>query len=107
MDKRLRLDFMTSAENTLHAEGESLAGILEKLSAIKSKHQLLCSELLTVGSAQKDTIDSISVNLANTMDLIQQFHHTTDVEVESLAASLHKPPHLQDFSVTEARTYQD
>lgn len=34
-----------------------------------------------MGLAQKDTIDSISVNLANTMDLIQQFHHTTDVEV--------------------------
>lgn len=61
---------------------ESLAGILEKLSAIKSKHQALCSDLVTVGLAQKDAVDSISINLGNTMDLIQQFHHTTDVEVQ-------------------------
>lgn len=71
---------LTACLSWLHFQ-ESLAGILEKLGAIKSKHQLLCSELVTVGLAQKDTINSISVNLANTMDLIQQFHHTTDVEV--------------------------
>lgn len=76
LDKKL-----TAWLSWLHFQ-ESLAGILEKLSTIKSKHQLLCSELVTVGLAQKDTIDSISINLANTMDLIQQFHHRTDVEVQ-------------------------
>lgn len=102
MDKRLRLDFMTSAENTLHAEGESLAGILEKLSAIRSKHQALCSELVTVGLAQKDTVDSISINLGSTVDLIQQFHHTTAVEVQSLTSSVLRPPHLRDSALAEA-----
>lgn len=58
-----------------------MAVILEKLNAIKTKHLALCSEVVEMSLAQKDTIDSIRISLASVMELIQHFHHTTEVEV--------------------------
>lgn len=60
---------------------DNMAVILEKLNAIKTKHLALCSEVVEMSLAQKDTIDSIRISLANVMELIQHFHHTTEVEV--------------------------
>nr|XP_046266032.1 spindle and kinetochore-associated protein 2 isoform X2 [Scatophagus argus] len=86
IDKRLKLDFINTAENG--CPEENLAIMLENLRVIKAKHTVLCSQVKEITAAQKESMDSIRNNLSSVMELIQHFQQSTDVEVEPLTESV-------------------
>uniref|UniRef100_A0A4W5RP66 Protein FAM33A n=1 Tax=Hucho hucho TaxID=62062 RepID=A0A4W5RP66_9TELE len=83
MEKRLRLEFLTSAPENLAAE-ENPVKLLENLSAIKVRHAALCTQVQEIAAEQRQSMDSIRAHLDTTVQLVQQLQQTADVEIPPL-----------------------
>uniref|UniRef100_A0A673WFH5 Protein FAM33A n=1 Tax=Salmo trutta TaxID=8032 RepID=A0A673WFH5_SALTR len=83
MEKRLRLEFLTSAPVNGKAE-ENPVKLLENLSAIKVRHAALCTQVQEIAAEQKQSMDSIQAHLDTTVQLVQQLQQTADVEIPPL-----------------------
>uniref|UniRef100_A0AAZ3QBK4 Protein FAM33A n=1 Tax=Oncorhynchus tshawytscha TaxID=74940 RepID=A0AAZ3QBK4_ONCTS len=83
MEKRLRLEFLTSAPENGAAE-ENPVKLLENLSAIKVRHAALCTQVQEIAAEQKQSMDSIRAHLDTTVQLVQQLQQTADVEIPPL-----------------------
>ncbi|KAM3842824.1 SKA complex subunit 2 [Diretmus argenteus] len=81
LEKRLKLDFVNSATENGSAAEENPVALLENLAAIKARHAALCSQVKELAAVQKESMDSIKTHLNSTMQLIQRFQQTADVEV--------------------------
>ncbi|CAK6977311.1 spindle and kinetochore-associated protein 2 isoform X2 [Scomber scombrus] len=104
IERRLKLDFINnSAENGCPTE-ENPAVMLENLRAIKAKHTALCSQLKDIAAAQKESMDSIRINLISVMGLIQHFQQTTDVEVQTLTESEHESTEFLGSAISQTTT---
>lgn len=56
--------------------------LLENLSAIKTRHAALCTQVQEISAEQKQSMDAIRVHLDTTVQLVQQLQQTADVEVD-------------------------
>ncbi|XP_071029265.1 SKA complex subunit 2 [Oncorhynchus clarkii lewisi] len=100
MEKRLRLDFLTNVPENSAAE-ENPVKLLENLSAIKTRHAALCTQVQEIAAEQKQSMDSIRVHLDTTVQLVQQLHQAADVELPTLTETEQESAEFLGLSVNQ------
>ncbi|XP_029546879.1 SKA complex subunit 2 [Salmo trutta] len=100
MEKRLRLDFLTNVPENSAAE-ENPVKLLENLSAIKTRHAALCTQVQEIAAEQKQSMDSIRVHLDTTVQLVQQLQQTADVELPTLTETEQESAEFLGLSVNQ------
>ncbi|CAB1316512.1 unnamed protein product [Coregonus sp. 'balchen'] len=100
MEKRLRLEFLTSAPENGAAE-ENPVKLLENLSAIKVRHAALCAQVQEIAAEQKQSMDSIRAHLDTTVQLVQQLQQTADVEIPPLTETEQESAEFLGLSVNQ------
>ncbi|CDR00243.1 unnamed protein product, partial [Oncorhynchus mykiss] len=100
MEKRLRLDFLTNVPENSAAE-ENPVKLLENLSAIKTRHAALCTQVQEIAAEQKQSMDSIRVHLDTTVQLVQQLQQAADVELPTLTETEQESAEFLGLSVNQ------
>ncbi|XP_035638020.1 spindle and kinetochore-associated protein 2 [Oncorhynchus keta] len=100
MEKRLRLDFLTNVPENSAAE-ENPVKLLENLSAIKTRHAALCTQVQEIAAEQKQSMDSIRVHLDTTVQLVRQLQQAADVELPTLTETEQESAEFLGLSVNQ------
>ncbi|XP_043997491.1 spindle and kinetochore-associated protein 2 isoform X1 [Gambusia affinis] len=87
IERRLKLDFINGASESVSFAKENVTGILENLKSIKAKHSLLRCQVSQITDAQKGSMELIKSRLGAAMELIKHCQQASHLEVESLAES--------------------
>ncbi|KAM4726190.1 SKA complex subunit 2 isoform 2-T2 [Anableps anableps] len=88
IERRLKLDFISSASENECSAKENVTVILNNLKSIKDKHSVLRSEVSKITDAQKESMVFIRNRLSRAMELIKLCHQASDLELTCLVSSL-------------------
>ncbi|KAK7907046.1 hypothetical protein WMY93_015658 [Mugilogobius chulae] len=80
IEKRLKLDFITSASENGCPAQENPAAMLESLAAIKARHAALSSQVQELASAQKQAVESIQTNVDQAMEVLRRLQETAQLK---------------------------
>ncbi|KAM4603694.1 SKA complex subunit 2-like [Polymixia lowei] len=101
IEKRLKLDFVANTTEQGAPAEDNLVGLLENLVAIKARHAALSTQVKQIAAAQKESMDSIRIHVNSTLQLIQHFQQTADVEVLPLTETEQEAAELLGSAVNQ------
>ncbi|NXC41883.1 SKA2 protein, partial [Penelope pileata] len=76
---RLEFEIMKSLPDNPAAEENPIA-LLEELSAVKSRYQMLCMQLKKISLEQRECMNGIRASLQNTMKVVQALQQHAHLE---------------------------
>uniref|UniRef100_A0A8C4SPY0 Protein FAM33A n=1 Tax=Erpetoichthys calabaricus TaxID=27687 RepID=A0A8C4SPY0_ERPCA len=83
VEKKLESDFMVMLPEHASAE-ENPVKLLEKLSAVKSRHKALCAQMQEIALEQKNSISAMQSHLNTAIHILQKLEQSTSVEIPPL-----------------------
>ncbi|MBN3293926.1 SKA2 protein, partial [Polypterus senegalus] len=83
VEKKLESDFMVMLPENATAE-ENPVKLLEKLSAVKSRHKALCAQMQEIALEQKNSISAMQSHLNTAIHILQKLEQSTSVEIPPL-----------------------
>ncbi|XP_044286064.1 spindle and kinetochore-associated protein 2 isoform X2 [Varanus komodoensis] len=80
----LEFEIMKELPDGLSQEENPLV-LIQQLSALKSRYRALCEQLEKISIERRDSMRSIRVTLAKTVQLVQEIQHHTGMEISPLS----------------------